>query len=192
MALPEEMTAPLLDPARFDEAVEGLPLGMGRMFHACTHDTIAPTVVRGGTKLNVIPDSVTLEVDIRTLPGQTGDGVRAMLDDALGDLASAVDVDVVSDDPSSASPMETPLWDLLARITPLVRGVVAGAVPDGRSHRRPGSSAAWGPRPTGSDCSARRSASTTSPPCSTGTTSGSTSSRCASRPSSGRPWPGSC
>ena len=31
-----------------------------------------PNVVHGGAKTNVIPDEVVLEVDIRTLPGQTG------------------------------------------------------------------------------------------------------------------------
>ena len=50
---------------------------MARQFHACTHTTIAPTVVHGGTKTNVIPDRVDLELDIRTLPGQTAADVRA-------------------------------------------------------------------------------------------------------------------
>ena len=49
---------------------------MARIAHACTHTTFAPTVMHGGTKTNVIPDRVELEVDIRTLPGQTGDEVR--------------------------------------------------------------------------------------------------------------------
>ncbi len=43
--------------------------------------------MHGGTKTNVIPDLVELEVDIRTLPGQTGDEVLAQLHEALGDLA---------------------------------------------------------------------------------------------------------
>ena len=63
--------------------------------HACTHTTFAPTITHGGTKTNVIPDRVDLEVDIRTLPGQTRRRRRrAMLDDALGDLADAVEIDV--------------------------------------------------------------------------------------------------
>ena len=35
-------------------------------------------------KTNVIPDEVVLEVDIRTLPGQTAHDVARTLDDALG------------------------------------------------------------------------------------------------------------
>ena len=46
------------------------------MFHACTHTTFAPTILHGGVKTNVIPDTVDLELDIRTLPGQTGADVR--------------------------------------------------------------------------------------------------------------------
>jgi acetylornithine deacetylase/succinyl-diaminopimelate desuccinylase-like protein len=117
MGYPDELVAPLLDPDTFVGALDTLPLGMARQFHACTHTTFAPTVIHGGVKTNVIPDTVDIEVDIRTLPGQTGDEVRAMLDVALGDLAGAVDVLHANDDPPTASPANTPLWDSLSRIT---------------------------------------------------------------------------
>ena len=110
---------------------------MSRLWHACTHTTFAPTVAHGGTKTNVIPDRVDLEVDIRTLPGQTGTEATAMLRDALGDLADAVEIES-NDDPSTSSPVDTPLWDSLARVTRRpVRGVGAGAVADGGWHRQP-------------------------------------------------------
>ena len=51
-----------------------------------------PNVVHGGTKTNTIPDRIELEVDIRTLPGQTDEDVDAMLTEALGDLVARVDV----------------------------------------------------------------------------------------------------
>jgi acetylornithine deacetylase/succinyl-diaminopimelate desuccinylase-like protein len=117
MSYPDELVQPLLDPDTFMAACDALPEGMARQFHACTHTTIAPTVIRGGTKTNVIPDRVDLELDIRTLPGQHGDDVRAMLDEALGDLATRVELLNANDDPSTASPMDTPLWDALARVT---------------------------------------------------------------------------
>jgi acetylornithine deacetylase/succinyl-diaminopimelate desuccinylase-like protein len=92
----------------------------------------------------VIPDLVELEIDIRTLPGQTGDEVRAMLDEALGDLAERVELES-NDDGSTASPIDTPLWDSLARVTgQLVEGsalvpflMVGGT--DNRFFRRAGS-----------------------------------------------------
>jgi acetylornithine deacetylase/succinyl-diaminopimelate desuccinylase-like protein len=107
----------LLDPDGLWDLCETLPVGLARQVHACTHTTFAPTVMHAGVKTNVIPDTVELEVDIRTLPGQTGDDIRAMLADILGDLAADVEVHVAADDPSSSSPINTPLWDALADIT---------------------------------------------------------------------------
>ena len=124
MALPDEITAPLLDPDRIDDALGELPVGMARQFHACTHTTFAPTVVHGGTKTNVIPDQVDLQLDVRTLPGDELPQVRALLDEALGDLADRVEVLEAYDDPATASPVDTPLWDSLGRAT---RGVYAGS-----------------------------------------------------------------
>ncbi len=117
MEYPDELVGPLLDPAAFVDACDDLPVGMARQFHACTHTTFAPTIAHGGTKINVIPDRVDLQVDIRTLPGDGEAEVRAMLDDALGDLAPKVELVASHDDPSTASPMDTPLWDALGRIT---------------------------------------------------------------------------
>ena len=65
-----EWNAALLDEDRLNEFCESLPIGLARLAHACTHTTFAPTIVHGGTKTNVIPDLVDVEVDIRTLPGQ--------------------------------------------------------------------------------------------------------------------------
>ena len=117
MGYPAEITDPLLSADDLNEVLDGLPLGMARQFHACTHTTIAPTIVHGGTKINVIPDTVELEVDIRTLPGQTGDDIQALLADALGDLAGRVDIELIANDESSASPIDTPLWDSLSRVS---------------------------------------------------------------------------
>lgn len=144
MHYPAELTEAFLDPDGLRDALAELPLGMSRLVHACTHNTISPNVFHGGTKTNVIPDVVELEVDIRTLPGQTGDDIRAMLDDALGDLADRVEMES-NDDPSTESPMDTPLWDCLERVSSrLVEGsalvpflMVGGT--DNRFFRRAGS-----------------------------------------------------
>jgi acetylornithine deacetylase/succinyl-diaminopimelate desuccinylase-like protein len=115
MELPPEVVEPLLSADAFMAAIAGMPDGMARQFHACTHTTFAPTIVHGGVKTNVIPDAVDLELDIRTLPGETGDDVRRMLDEALGDLAGDVELRGVVDDRSTSSPIDTPLWDAMAR-----------------------------------------------------------------------------
>lgn len=122
MAFPPDLQAALVDPTALAALVHDLPLGLARQAHACTHTTFAPTVMHGGTKTNVIPDTVELDVDIRTLPGQTGADVRAMLDEILGDLAGSVEVHAAGDDSSTASPIDTPLWDTLQRASSALVG----------------------------------------------------------------------
>jgi acetylornithine deacetylase/succinyl-diaminopimelate desuccinylase-like protein len=148
MGLPHEMIAPLLDPDRFVDALADLPLSMARQFHACTHTTFAPTVAHGGVKTNVIPDQVDLQVDIRTLPGQTLPDVQAMLREALGpDLADRVEMIESHDDPSTASPADTPLWDSLSRVTQAFYGgshlvpMLSVGATDARFFRRLGTTA---------------------------------------------------
>ena len=135
----------LLDEATLAEFCEELPVALARQAHACTHTTFAPTVIHGGTKTNVIPDRVDVEVDIRTLPGQSAADIRAMLDDALGDLAACVDVEPFDENESTSSPTETPLWDSMGRVSSrLVEGsalvpfLTVGAT-DARFFRRAGS-----------------------------------------------------
>jgi len=117
MEYPDDVVGPLLDPVTLVDACDALPVGMARQFHACTHTTFAPTIAHGGTKINVIPDRVDLQIDIRTLPGDGEAEVRAMLDEALGDLASKVELVASHDDPSTTSPIDTPLWDSIGRVT---------------------------------------------------------------------------
>lgn len=117
MGYPDEITQPLLSETGLDDALAFLPTGMARQFHACTHNTFAPTIIHGGQKINIIPDSVELEIDIRTLPGQTSTDVLAELHLALGDLADDVVIEIVENEESTQSPIATPLWDSLARVT---------------------------------------------------------------------------
>lgn len=41
--------------------------------------------IKGGVAINVVPDSCTCSIDFRTIPGQTEDDVRAMLDKAFAE-----------------------------------------------------------------------------------------------------------
>ena len=111
-----EVRSALLDPDRVWDAARALPTGAG-VAHAMTHTTFAPTVIHGGVKTNVIPDAVDVEVDIRIVPSETGDDVDRYLVSALGELAGDVSIERVWDLPASSSPTDTPLWDLLTRIT---------------------------------------------------------------------------
>ncbi|MEM7341664.1 MAG: M20/M25/M40 family metallo-hydrolase [Actinomycetota bacterium] len=124
MGLPEDLSRRLLDPGALRDALGELPLETAALAHSCTHTTFSPNVVSGGVKTNVIPDRVVIEVDIRTLPGETHDDVEAHLRAALGNLIDHVDVEVIQEDPSTSSPIDNPLWDALVAS---MRNVYPGA-----------------------------------------------------------------
>jgi len=116
MALDEELREQLLDTDRIDEFLAALPdPGMAGHLHACTHTTFSPNVADGLGKTNVIPDRVSIDVDIRTMPGDHTEEVRGHLREALGDLADHVELEVLQDDAASSSRIDTPLWDALER-----------------------------------------------------------------------------
>jgi acetylornithine deacetylase/succinyl-diaminopimelate desuccinylase-like protein len=115
LGFPEEMAAPLLQSEGFDDVCALLPPGLAKMAHACTHTTITPTMVKGGDKVNVIPDTVEIELDVRVLPGDGADEIRAQVADALGDLMGSVELIVGHDDLATSSPADTPLWDAMGR-----------------------------------------------------------------------------
>ena len=113
LGLPDDLSAKLLDPGRVRDALAELPPQLAANAHACSHTTFSPNVVAGGVKTNVIPDKVVVEVDIRTLPGETTDDVNAHLAAALGELADQVEVEVIQEHQSTASPTDNRLWDTL-------------------------------------------------------------------------------
>jgi acetylornithine deacetylase/succinyl-diaminopimelate desuccinylase-like protein len=109
--------AALVDPSRVDEGIARLAPGMAKYAWSATHTTFSPNVCGGGVKTNVIPDVVSVEVDIRTVPGDSEDEVRRHLDKAVGgDLMEDVEIEKLFSKPASSSPTGTPLWDVLARV----------------------------------------------------------------------------
>jgi acetylornithine deacetylase/succinyl-diaminopimelate desuccinylase-like protein len=117
LELGPDLTAALTDPDRVLETARALDsVSLAREAHACTHTTFSPNVARAGLKVNVIPDTVEIDVDIRTLPGVTPEDVDAMLREALGDLADRVEIAGGPRRQGSVSPTDTPLWEALARV----------------------------------------------------------------------------
>jgi acetylornithine deacetylase/succinyl-diaminopimelate desuccinylase-like protein len=114
--LAPEVKAALADPARVDESIARLDPRLAKMAWSATHTTFSPNVCHGGVKTNVIPDAVDVEVDIRTVPGDSEDEVRRHLDKALGGLADEVEVERLFSKPASVSPTDTPLWHVLGRV----------------------------------------------------------------------------
>ena len=82
---------------------------------------------------------------LRTLPGQKAGDIDRMLGQALGDLADHVEVEAQSTDEATSSPVDTPLWDAMQRVTSRlcpgstnVPFTIVGAT-DARFFRRAGS-----------------------------------------------------
>lgn len=119
--LDAETTAIMLDPNKIDDYLDTFPIeGMASHFWSCTHTTFSPNAVHvpHEQKTNVIPDEVTIEVDIRTMPGETHEDVSEHLRRALGDdLFAAVEIETVVAHTSSMSQVDTPLWTSLERAT---------------------------------------------------------------------------
>jgi acetylornithine deacetylase/succinyl-diaminopimelate desuccinylase-like protein len=118
--LPEEVERLFLDADALAAywASADADLALARLIHAATTTTIAPTMVRGGVKTNVIADRVELELDVRTLPGVTAEDLVAMLAAAVGEeLMASVEVQIGRFQEASLSSRETPLWDSLAKVS---------------------------------------------------------------------------
>lgn len=145
LALSEELTQRLLDPEQLDAALPEIGALAGHA-HASTHTTFAPTVVHAGAKINVIPGTATVSVDIRVLPGVTSADVTRYLQEALGDLIEHITVEGSHQfNEPSESPTDTPLFDILSEVT--AEGVPGGILlptltvggTDARFYRRKGS-----------------------------------------------------
>jgi acetylornithine deacetylase/succinyl-diaminopimelate desuccinylase-like protein len=119
LGLDPDLTAALVDPDRVWKTARDMDnVTLAREAHACTHTTFSPNVVHGGSKVNVIPDKVEIQVDIRALPGITSEEVEAMLKEAMGDLADRVTIDTPPNRRrgGSLSPLDTPIMHAISRV----------------------------------------------------------------------------
>ena len=146
MQLDQEHRDILLDESAIDEFLRGLPRQHGAGYlHACTHTTFSANVAASQTKTNVIPDAVSIDVDVRTMPGEGPDEVADPLAEALGDLAEHVEVEPLIDDRASISRTDTPVWDSLQRAVNrpfpelTIRPSLSVGFTDARVHRELGS-----------------------------------------------------
>jgi acetylornithine deacetylase/succinyl-diaminopimelate desuccinylase-like protein len=87
-----------------------------RSLAALLSNTVSPTVLRAGTKTNVIPHLAECELDGRTLPGQTHHDLMRELGEVLG---PDVELEVIRHaPPTTTEPVRSPLYDAIARVVP--------------------------------------------------------------------------
>jgi len=88
----------LLQPRLTGALLDRLP-DQGRQINPLLHNTVSPTIVRGGDKINVIPGEISLELDGRLLPGFAPDD---MLRELGQELAPDIELEVTRFDPGAA------------------------------------------------------------------------------------------
>ncbi|HUQ40157.1 MAG TPA: M20/M25/M40 family metallo-hydrolase [Acidimicrobiales bacterium] len=114
---PDDLSATLTDEAGLWDALSSLPSHLAPTAHACTHATVVPTIVRGGDKINTIPGRVTLGVNVRPALGDDLPDLLADIRGVVADLVASDDVVPNLEVGASQSPVDTPLWDVLAQVS---------------------------------------------------------------------------
>ncbi len=112
----------------------------GRLFGPLLRNTVSPTILRGSTKVNVIPGEVSVELDGRLLPGFKP---QDMLDELRPIVGNEVQIEVLRHDPGPAEPnmgLFNTLADILRESDPdgIPIPLLLGGVTDARFFSRLG------------------------------------------------------
>ncbi|MDB4942657.1 MAG: Acetylornithine deacetylase [Labilithrix sp.] len=105
----KRLTTPQVASLILDHLVKDV--GQRRSFGAMLSNTASPTVLRGGAKVNVIPGHASVDIDGRTLPGQSD---SAFLDELREALGGDPHLEVLRSMPPVEATSKTPLFDHLA------------------------------------------------------------------------------
>jgi len=92
---------------------------MAEFLRAMLRNTIAPTIIRGGVKENIIPSECEAVFDCRVLPGETKDSllreIKNVLSNAKVDLRK-LEFEFIQADEPSESPADTPFYSLIKKV----------------------------------------------------------------------------
>jgi acetylornithine deacetylase/succinyl-diaminopimelate desuccinylase-like protein len=105
----------LLDAKKYTTAMKHLPIddSMRSMLYAMLHNTVTPTMLNAGTKINVIPSAAEARCDARLISGQTTDDLLRELRAVIGER-----VEIVFEDNRMGreSDHRTPLFETITRV----------------------------------------------------------------------------
>ncbi len=122
----------LLDPAVHDGAMAALPLAapQKRRLSASLHNTATPTMLKAGTRINVIPAEAECQVDCRVLPGATLESLEQELRAVIG---NRVEIEFAPFSPALESDPDSPLFETISQVIAehepgamLVPGLITG------------------------------------------------------------------
>jgi acetylornithine deacetylase/succinyl-diaminopimelate desuccinylase-like protein len=86
---------------------------IARNLYALLHNTANPTVLRGGAKLNVVPAEAELQVDGRTLPGQTDEDLIREVREIIGE---DYEIEVIKSMPPVDGDPGDPVFDVIREV----------------------------------------------------------------------------
>ena len=102
--------------------VEPVNKRLASVMKALSRMTLTPTMVTGGIKSNSVPEQIRLTCDVRTLPHQDEDYLRAELEKILGGIPGVeYDIDYMS--VPNASPFETEFAEKIRKSTARALGM---------------------------------------------------------------------
>ncbi|HXX77444.1 MAG TPA: M20/M25/M40 family metallo-hydrolase [Ktedonobacteraceae bacterium] len=98
-----------------DAAIDALSLDelLKRELRAMTRNTIAPTMLRAGSQINVIPSEAEVSLDARILPGFTTD---MFLEEIRAIFGEDVDVEFIDPDLALEADPASPLFDVITGV----------------------------------------------------------------------------
>ena len=110
----------LANPQRSDEILDGLAKknrALAEEVRPRTKMTIAPTMIHGGVKENIIPSECEAVFDCRILPGQSVDETVGLIKDLLGDVGlDKLSFEFIQAHGGSESTVDTPLYKTIADV----------------------------------------------------------------------------
>lgn len=113
----QALTILLQNPDKADEILDMLAQkdkAMAEEFRAMLRMTIAPTIIHGGVKENIIPSECEAVFDCRILPGQSTVEALNSIKELLRDVdLEKLEFEVIQANEPSESPINTPLYGLM-------------------------------------------------------------------------------
>ena len=84
------------------------------MLKALVTNTISPTMLRAGSKVNVIPTDAVVDIDCRLVPGQTPESVKREIHKITGE---EIELEMIYTTSGAEFPTDTPFYKLLEKST---------------------------------------------------------------------------
>lgn len=83
------------------------------VFHACLHNTVSPTQLSAGQKVNVIPSEAQALLDCRIVPGQT---VESFLTELRAVIGNDMEIEIIKSALPAITPLDTPLYSMIKEV----------------------------------------------------------------------------